>query len=50
MTTVSTAVVASFTPPLEQARESIVTGIAPGAMVFVGPLNAATSDLAGMVN
>ena len=50
MTTDSPAVVASFTPQIEQARESIVTGIAPGAMVFVGPLNAATSDLAGRVN
>ena len=43
------AVVASFTPQIEQAGEAIMTGIAPGAVVFVGTLNAATSDLAGQV-
>ena len=50
MTADSPAVVANFTPQLEQAREAIVAGITPGVTVFfVGTLNAATSYLAGRV-
>lgn len=49
MTADSPAVVASFTPQIEQAREAIVAGIPPRAMVFVGTLNTTTSDLAGRV-
>lgn len=49
MTADSPAVVANFTPQLELAREAIVAGIAPRAMVFVDTLNTTTSDLAGRV-
>ena len=49
MTTNNPAVVASFITQLEQTREANVAEIAPRPMEFVGPLNAATSYLAGRV-
>ena len=50
MTADSPAVVASFTTQLEQTREANVAEIAPRPLEFVGPLNAATSYLAGRVS